>query len=102
MDDKKNEKEKDRRNLYLLDEGSIDLRHAEGIPEKDIEKRARSKLEKQTKLKNPLFYVSCKRLSVKNLGKHVHGKMLRKVFNEYIFLFSFLYLEQQRKQLKII
>lgn len=100
MEDKKNEKETDRRNLYLLDEGSIDLRHVEGIPEKDIEKRARSKLDKQTKLKNPLFYVSSKRLSVKNLGKHVHGKMLRKIFNEYIYIYNISHYRATKKAIK--
>lgn len=33
-------------------------------------------------MKNPLFYVSPQRLAIKNLGKHVNAKVLRKIFTE--------------------
>lgn len=41
-----------------------------------MEKRANARRDKKTKLKNPLFFVSPVRLSVRNLGRHVtDGKL---------------------------
>lgn len=69
---------KDKRNLYLANEGLLleDSTAAEGTARVDMEKRANARRDKKTKLKNPLFFVSPVRLSVRNLARHVtDGKL---------------------------
>jgi RNA recognition motif-containing protein len=85
---------KDRRNLYLCNEGLIVPKniddnsnnedHNNKINKKntnmsimDIEKRQRAQMEKNKKLQNPLFFVSGCRLSIRNLAKHVTDKELK-------------------------
>lgn len=69
---------KDKRNLYLSDEGLVleDSGAAEGAAKSDMEKRVLARKDKKSKLKNPIFFVSPTRLSVRNLGRHVtDGKL---------------------------
>lgn len=69
---------KDKRNLYLADEGLVleDSGAAEGAAKSDLEKRVLARRDKKSKLKNPIFFVSPTRLSVRNLGRHVtDGKL---------------------------
>eukprot|EP00903_Cladosiphon_okamuranus_P005563 g5539.t1 len=69
---------KDKRNLYLADEGLVlqDSGAAEGAAKSDMEKRVLARKDKKSKLKNPIFFVSPTRLSVRNLGRHVtDGKL---------------------------
>lgn len=69
---------KDKRNLYLADEGLVleDSTAAEGAAKSDMEKRVLARKDKKSKLKNPIFFVSPTRLSVRNLGRHVtDGKL---------------------------
>ncbi|CAM9304033.1 unnamed protein product [Pylaiella littoralis] len=69
---------KDKRNLYLSDEGLVleDSGAAEGAAKSDMEKRVLARKDKKNKLKNPIFFVSPTRLSVRNLGRHVtDGKL---------------------------
>lgn len=69
---------KDKRNLYLTDEGLVleDSGAAEGAAKSDIEKRVLARKDKKSKLKHPIFFVSPTRLSVRNLGRHVtDGKL---------------------------
>ena len=69
---------KDKRNLYLADEGLVleDSGAAEGAARSDMEKRVLARKDKKSKLKNPIFFVSPTRLSVRNLGRHVtDGKL---------------------------
>ena len=84
---------KDRRNLYLCNEGLIVPKNIDDdsnndpnnkINKKstnmsimDIEKRQRAQMEKNKKLQNPLFFVSGCRLSIRNLAKHVTDKELK-------------------------
>lgn len=64
---------KDRRNLYLKQEGHIPTNTLlwDSLPTVDQEKRQRACSEKSTKLKSPIFFINPLRLSVRNLGKHV-------------------------------
>ncbi len=57
----------DKRHLYLIKEGLIHAASDVEVPKGDLQKRERAEKEKRTKLKNPLFFVSPLRLSVRNL-----------------------------------
>jgi nucleolar protein 4 len=81
---------KDKRNLYLANEGLIlpgaedaHESHAAGkgqsMSEADKEKRQRAQTEKRKKLQNPLFFVSATRLSIRNLSKTITDKELREL-----------------------
>lgn len=87
---------KDKRNLYLANEGLIlpgvegaddhasssgaaQNKAAANMSEADKEKRMRAQTEKRKKLVNPLFFVSANRLSIRNLGKTVTDKELRDI-----------------------
>lgn len=81
---------KDKRNMYLANEGLIipvteGDEHNHGpaktanMSEADKEKRQRAQSEKNKKLQNPLFFVSATRLSIRNLGKTVNDKELREI-----------------------
>ncbi|CAM9942739.1 unnamed protein product, partial [Phaeothamnion confervicola] len=73
---------RDRRCLYLADEGLLqeDSAAAEGAPKADLDKRRKARQEKKQKLKNPLFFVSPTRLSVRNVARHVDDAALKKLF----------------------
>lgn len=70
---------KDKRNLYLADEGLVleDSGAAEGAAKSDMEKRVLARKDKKSKLKNPIFFVSPTRLSVRNLARHVTDAKLK-------------------------
>ncbi|RHY23424.1 hypothetical protein DYB32_009206 [Aphanomyces invadans] len=73
----------DKRNMYLAYEGTINVNKSElALPKMDIEKRRRAIKEKKEKLKNPLFFISPTRLSVRNVALGVDEKMLKTVFRE--------------------
>jgi nucleolar protein 4 len=87
----------DKRHLYLALEGHFGpatdasvgkkrkaSEEAVDVPEEDREKRARYHAENKKKLLNPLFFVSPKRLSVRNLSKFVDDKALRKLCVEAV------------------
>ena len=70
---------KDRRNLYLSNEG-LGVGSAlleEDMPETDKEKRKRAHTEKRKKLQNPLYFVSATRLCVRNLKKSISDNQFR-------------------------
>lgn len=75
-------KHRDNRNLYLAQEGDIHEASAaaDGVSKSDIEKRRRSNEERQLKLKNPNFFVSRTRLSVRNIPPEIDSKTLKKMF----------------------
>ncbi|OQR98459.1 hypothetical protein ACHHYP_08566 [Achlya hypogyna] len=79
-------KAKDKRNMYLAYEGTINVNKTSdedlALPKMDIEKRRRAIKEKKEKLKNPLFFISPVRLSVRNLALGVDEKVLKTVFRE--------------------
>jgi nucleolar protein 4 len=87
---------KDKRNMYLANEGLIlpvaetaagaedqaaaaPNKAAQNMSEADKEKRQRAQSEKRKKLQNPLFFVSGTRLSIRNLAKTVNDKELREI-----------------------
>ena len=76
---------KDRRNLYLKNEGRVDNNEAKNImtwdelPEGDKLKRQTAWSEKNTKLRSPLFYINPNRLSLRNLAKHIDEVALKKL-----------------------
>ncbi|CAK4506668.1 unnamed protein product [Aphanomyces euteiches] len=76
----------DKRNMYLAYEGTINVNKTADteleLPKMDIEKRRRAIKEKKEKLKNPLFFISPVRLSVRNLALSVDEKTLKTVFRE--------------------
>ncbi|GLD98107.1 hypothetical protein PINS_up006804 [Pythium insidiosum] len=79
-------KAKDKRNMYLAYEGTINVNKLSeeelSLPKMDIEKRRRAIKEKKEKLKNPLYFVSPLRLSVRNLASHVDDAQLKQLFRE--------------------
>lgn len=79
-------KNKDKRNMYLAYEGTINVNKVADVelmmPKIDIDKRHRAIKEKKEKLKNPMYFVSPVRLSVRNLGTHVDEKQLKDLFRE--------------------
>lgn len=50
---------------------------AEGAAKSDMEKRVLARRDKKSKLKNPIFFVSPVRLSVRNLARHVTDAKLK-------------------------
>lgn len=79
---------KDKRNLYLANEGLVALTASTSsasestdgkalMSNEDREKRERAQTEKKKKLQNPLYFVSPTRLSVRNLSKDVNDTVLR-------------------------
>uniref|UniRef100_A0A7R9YDH0 RRM domain-containing protein n=1 Tax=Pinguiococcus pyrenoidosus TaxID=172671 RepID=A0A7R9YDH0_9STRA len=83
---------KDKRNLYLLDEGRMlakglddDDKSLEseseriGMHPSDAKKRTLSHRENKQKLKNPLFFVNGRRLSIRNLDYDVDDSELREL-----------------------
>ena len=76
---------KDRRNLYLKNEGRVDndpnseRKAWNELPEQDQAKRQRAWSEKNTKLRSPLFFVNPTRLSIRNLAKTVDESDLKKL-----------------------
>jgi nucleolar protein 4 len=62
---------KDKRNLYLANEGLIveTKKHKAAMSDVDRDKRKRSQAEKKKKLLNPLYFVSAHRLSLRNIPK---------------------------------
>ncbi len=67
---------KDKRNLYLANEGLV-ADSSQLMSDHDREKRLRAQSEKKKKLQNPLFFVSNNRLSIRNIGKSVTDQDLR-------------------------
>jgi nucleolar protein 4 len=92
--------QRDRRNLYLKDEGLVHgvadaAREAAGrqrhekskagesgalCPAADLAKRQSAHAEKKAKLTNPLFFISPLRLSVRNLARHLTDVDLKRIF----------------------
>eukprot|EP00981_Chlorochromonas_danica_P012615 scaffold5218_cov150-Ochromonas_danica.AAC.7 len=70
-------KAKDKRNIYLANEGLVVTAGTETVNIYDREKRERAQSEKKKKLLNPLFFVSATRLSIRNLAKQLQDKDLR-------------------------
>ena len=71
---------RDKRNLYLKNEGTISNSAAlEELPRLDREKRERAISEKNTKLRSPLFFINGTRLSIRNLSKSVDEAGLKRL-----------------------
>jgi nucleolar protein 4 len=57
---------------------------AVGLSKLDLQRRAASKAEKESKLKSPNFFVSDTRLSVHNLPLKTDDKALKKIFMDAV------------------
>ena len=83
---------KDRRNLYLKNEGRVSsstesgsareasAKHGglwEDLPSGDRSKRERAFADKSTKLRSPLFFINPNRISIRNLSKHITESELK-------------------------
>lgn len=88
---------KDRRNLYLKNEGRVSssadgaaastagAKHGgvwEDLPQSDRAKRERAFADKSTKLRSPLFFINPTRLSIRNLAKHVNEADLKRLVTQ--------------------
>jgi nucleolar protein 4 len=88
---------KDRRNLYLKNEGRVssaadsgDAKEAsakhggmwEDLPPSDRAKRERAFADKSTKLRSPLFFINPYRISIRNLAKEINEAELKKLVFE--------------------
>eukprot|EP00804_Cyclotella_cryptica_P024696 CCRYP_001701-RA/>CCRYP_001701-RA protein AED:0.00 eAED:0.00 QI:188/-1/1/1/-1/1/1/643/752 len=88
---------KDRRNLYLKNEGRVSsstdsaaaasagAKHGgvwEDLPLSDRAKRERVFADKSTKLRSPLFFINPFRLSIRNLAKHVTESDLKRLVTQ--------------------
>lgn len=69
-------KAKDKRNIYLANEGLV-ASETTPMSAYDREKRERAQSEKKKKLLNPLFFVSDKRLNLRNLSKAMGDQEVR-------------------------
>jgi len=83
--DKKNEKhedKKDKRNLFLAEEGVIKPGSDESwnLPEIERQRRAKMWQEKKIKLANPNYHISKTRLSVRGIPKNISEIQLREMF----------------------
>jgi len=65
---------KDKRNLYLMNEGVVGEKDVPS--EEDRDKRKRSQNERRKKLQNPLFFVSANRICIRNLRKDLTNSEL--------------------------
>lgn len=74
----------DRRHLFLAKEGNIkpSSETAALMPSADLAKRKRAQRDKRTKLRNPLFFVSPTRLSVRNISAAVTDGELKDLFHK--------------------
>ncbi|KJE97589.1 hypothetical protein CAOG_09091 [Capsaspora owczarzaki ATCC 30864] len=76
----------DKRNLYLAREGTIDPNSeiALTLSKTDLAKRAKAEQEKRAKLKNPNYFVSTTRLSIRNLPTTVDEKALKQLIHDAV------------------
>jgi nucleolar protein 4 len=77
-----NKEDTDKRNLYLAKEGQVHegSSAAVGVSKSDLEKRKRGDVERQARLKNPNYYISKTRLSVRNVPAEFDAKLLKRAF----------------------
>jgi len=76
--EKERMKNRDKRNLYLANEGLVvEKNNDQGMSDDDREKRRRAQTEKRKKLQNPLFFVSANRLNIRNIAKTVTDQELK-------------------------
>jgi nucleolar protein 4 len=75
----------DKRNLYLAYEGVITEQDdaSKHISKADLAKRKRALVEKKIKLRNPNFFVSKTRLSVRNIPRHLDEADLKALFKKH-------------------
>jgi nucleolar protein 4 len=77
--EKDNRLGKDRRNMYLKEEGRVHDESWDHLPDGDKEKRQRAWSEKTTKLRSPLFFINPTRLSIRNLNKTITEAQLKQL-----------------------
>ncbi|GMH68368.1 hypothetical protein TrST_g1657 [Triparma strigata] len=70
---------RDKRNLYLKNEGQVGREGWEEMTKLEQEKRQTADKDKNTKLRSPLFFINPNRLSIRNLDKAVDESALKKL-----------------------
>ncbi|GMI02612.1 hypothetical protein TrLO_g11471 [Triparma laevis f. longispina] len=70
---------RDKRNLYLKNEGQVGREGWEEMTKLEQEKRQTADKDKTTKLRSPLFFINPNRLSIRNLDKAVDETGLKKL-----------------------
>lgn len=77
---------KDRRNIYLKNEGRVDNegdnKAWDDLPELDQIKRQKASSDKISKLRSPMFFINPTRLSIRNLSKTVGESDLKRLVVE--------------------
>ncbi|KAH3677031.1 hypothetical protein WICMUC_001937 [Wickerhamomyces mucosus] len=94
--------EKDRRNLYLLNEGRIteNSKLASSISKTDLELREKSyKLRVQHLNKNPSLHLSLTRLAIRNLPRALNAKALKALGRKAVVQFATEVKEKKRQPL---
>ncbi|CAK9438361.1 uncharacterized protein LODBEIA_P25850 [Lodderomyces beijingensis] len=94
--------EKDKRNLYLLNEGRIteNSKLAQYISKTDLELREKSyKLRVQQLNKNPTLHLSLTRLAIRNLPRAMNSKALKALGRKAVVQFATEVKEGKRQQL---
>lgn len=94
--------EKDRRNLFLLNEGRIteNSKLAQYISATDMEVREKSyKLRVQQLNKNPTLHLSLTRLAIRNLPRAMTGKALKSLGRKAVVQFATEVKEEKRQPL---
>ncbi|XP_054159617.1 RNA-binding protein 28-like [Oppia nitens] len=86
IQEKRSEKDRDKRNLYLAKEGLIypESTAAEGVSQSDLKKRLALETRKRKMLQNNHHFVSDTRLCVHNLPLDCDNKKLRNIFVEAV------------------
>ncbi|KAG2732089.1 hypothetical protein G9P44_004506 [Scheffersomyces stipitis] len=94
--------EKDKRNLYLLNEGRItsNSKLAQFISKTDMEMREKSyKLRVQQLNKNPTLHLSLTRLAIRNLPRAMNSKALKALGRKAVVQFATEVKEEKRQPL---
>lgn len=94
--------ERDKRNLFLLNEGRIteNSKLAQTITKTDLELREKSyKLRVQQLNKNPTLHLSLTRLAVRNLPRAMNSKALKALGRKAVVQFATQVKEEQRQPL---
>lgn len=98
----KEEGDKDRRNLFLLNEGRVtqNSKLAEVMSKTDMEVREKSyKMRVQQLNKNPTLHLSLTRLAIRNLPRAMTSKALKALGRKAVVLFATEVKEQKRHPL---
>ena len=100
--DTRESRERDKRRLYLLAEGTVSARSPlyTSLAPSEIKLREESATQRQTLVKNnPMLHISLTRLSVRNIPRHLTSKDLKALAREAVVRFAEDVKEGRRQQL---